>query len=222
MTIDARQDAAVDPRPFDDSRMFWDERYRAADALWSGQPNPPLVTEAADLAPGTALDAGCGEGADALWLAARGWQVTAVDISTVALERGAAHARAVGMEVAQRITWLPADLTSWVPAAASFDLVSAQFLHLPKDPREALFRRLAAAVAPGGSLLIVGHHPSDLQTIPRPLSPDRFFTAPDIAALLDPRGWDIVVRAARARGATDPTGRPVTLHDVVLRARRGG
>ncbi|MGH2346278.1 MAG: SAM-dependent methyltransferase [Chloroflexota bacterium] len=221
MTNDARIDAGVDPRAFDDSSVFWDERYRSADALWSGQPNPQLVTEAADLAPGTALDAGCGEGEDALWLAACGWQVTAVDISTVALERGAAHARAIGMDVAERITWLQADLTNWVPAAASYDLVSAQFLHLPREPRDALFRRLAAAVAPGGSLLIVGHHPSDLQIIPRPLSPDRFFTAPDIAALLDPHGWDIVVSAARDRGAADPAGRPVIIHDAVLRARRG-
>jgi len=74
-----------------DNEDFWDERYRSADALWSGQPNPQLVIEAADLAPGTALDAGSGEGADAIWLAARGWQVTTVDISTVALERGAAQ-----------------------------------------------------------------------------------------------------------------------------------
>jgi SAM-dependent methyltransferase len=221
MTNDARKDAGGDPRGIDDSSVFWDERYRSADALWSGQPNPQLVTEVAGLTPGTALDAGCGEGADALWLAARGWQVTAVDISTVAVERGAAHARAIGMDVAQRITWLQADLTNWIPAAASYDLVSAQFLHLPREPREALFRRLAAAVASGGSLLIVGHHPSDLQTIPRPLSPDRFFTASDIAALLDPHGWDIVISTARERGATDPAGRPVIIHDAVVRARRG-
>lgn len=94
-------------------------------------------------------------------------------------------------------------------------------MHLPKEPREALYRRLAAAVAPGGSLLIVAHHPSDLQTtIPRPQMPELFFTAEDAAALLDPHDWEIVVSEARGRDVTDPEGRTVTIHDAVLRARR--
>jgi len=203
------------------SEGFWDERYRSRDALWSGAPNPQLVAETADLAPSTALDAGCGEGADAIWLAERGWRVTAVDVSSVALERGAVRAREVGADVAQRIDWLHKDLTTWTPAETSYDLVSAQFfLHLPKEPREAIFHALAAAVAPGGSLLIVGHHPSDLQTIPRLPRPELFFTAPDIAALLNPHEWDIVVSAARARGAIHPDGRTITIHDAVLRAQR--
>jgi len=208
-----------DPRDAVMGEAFWDERYRSHSALWSGAPNPQLVTEAADLAPGTALDAGCGEGADAIWLAERGWRVTAVDVSAVALERGAARAREVGGDVARRIDWLHEDLTAWVPTESSYDLVSTQYMHLPKNLREALLA-LAAAVAPGGSLLIVGHHPSVLQTIPRPLPPDLFFTASDVAALLDPREWDIVVSAARERGATAPDGRTVTLHDAVLRALR--
>ncbi len=211
-----------DPGDVAMGEVFWDERYRSADALWSGNPNPQLVAEAADLDPGAALDAGCGEGADAIWLAERGWRVTAVDVSTVALERGAAQAVERGAAVARRIDWRHEDLTKWVPAEASYDLVSAQFMHLPKNPRESLFRALAAAVAPGGSLLIVGHHPSDLQTIPRPPLPELFFTASDVAALLDPHEWDIVVSAARERGATDPAGRTVTIHDAVLRARRRG
>ena len=115
---------------------FWDERYRSSSALWSGQPNPQLVIEAGDLRPGTALDVGCGEGADAIWLATRGWRVTAVDISTVALERGAAQAGAVGDDVGLRISWLQADLIEWNPPA-SYDLVSAQFMHLPKAQRQA-------------------------------------------------------------------------------------
>jgi len=199
---------------------FWDERYRSTGALWSGNPNPQLVTEASDLAPGTALDAGCGEGVDAIWLAARGWHVTAADFSAVALQRGAIHAAQVGVETVERIIWLHEDLTTWAPAEAAYDLVSAQFMHLPKNPREALFRALAAAVAPGGSLLIVGHHPSDLTTIPRPPLPELFFTASEVAALLDPHEWDIVVSVARERGAPDPDGRTVTIHDAVLRARR--
>ena len=199
----------------------WDERYRSQGQLWSGRPNPHLVSEAADLPPGKALDAGCGEGADAIWLAEHGWQVTAVDFSTVALERGAARACEVGAEVAQRITWEHADLTDWVPPARSYDLVSAQFMQLPSDQRELLFRRLAAAVSPGGTLLIVGHHPSDLETtVRRPRAPELFYTGSDVAALLDPESWDVIVNAARERPVTDSECRPVLVHDTVLRAWR--
>jgi len=200
---------------------FWDERYRSSSALWSGDPNPQLVTEAAGLAAGTALDVGCGEGADAIWLAERGWQVTAVDLSVVALERAAAQAVKIGAAVARRITWQHADLARWVPPAARFDLVSMQFMHLPPEPRDSLVRRLAASVAPGGSLLIVGHHPSDLETTaPRPPAPELFYTAADLAASLDPDGWEIAVSAARGRPATDPDGQAITVHDTVLRAER--
>jgi SAM-dependent methyltransferase len=200
---------------------FWDERYRSHGALWSGHPNVHLVSEASDLAPGTALDVGCGEGADAVWLAQQGWRVTAVDFSTVALARGAARAAEAGAEVARRIDWLHADLTGWIPEEASYDLVSTQFLHLPQAPREELFRRLAASVKPGGTLLIVGHHPSDLQaTIHRPRTPEVYFTASDAAVALDPPDWDILVSAARTRAETDAEGQPVEVQDTVLRARR--
>lgn len=132
--------------------------------MWSGRPNPQLVAEAAELAPGRALDVGCGEGADAVWLAQRGWQVTAVDIADTALRRAAGHAAEAGADVADRITWTRADLREQPPAEGRYDLVSAQFMHLPGDTRRPLFARLAAAVTPGGTLLIVGHHPSDLRT----------------------------------------------------------
>jgi len=200
---------------------FWDERYRTGSAIWSGHPNPQLVAEAAVLAPGSALDVGCGEGADAIWLAEHGWRVTAADISAVALERGAARARVVGAEVVQRITWLHADLTEGVPA--SYDLVSAQFMHLLPEQREPLYRRLAESVAPGGTLLVVGHHPSDLRgSVPRPPVPELFFTASEIAASLPPADWVIVVDEARARPTVDPDGRTTTVCDAVLRARRAG
>ncbi|HWG73562.1 MAG TPA: class I SAM-dependent methyltransferase [Acidimicrobiales bacterium] len=203
------------------NQAFWDDRYRSSSALWSGQPNPHLVSEAVDLVAGVALDVGCGEGADAIWLAERGWQVTALDLSTVALERGEAQALERGADMASRITWLHADLGEWVPPAARYDLVSVQFMHLPTEPRQALFRRLSAAVAPGGFLLIVGHHPSDLQTTAkRPRSADLLFTAGDVAAGLDAHGWEVIVSAARERDAVDPDGRAVTVHDAVLSARR--
>jgi SAM-dependent methyltransferase len=199
----------------------WEERYRARAAVWSGQPNPQLVAETAGLAAGTALDVGSGEGADTIWLASRGWQVTAVDFATTALRRGAAHAEAQGADVAGRIRWVQADLTTWAPAERRFDLVSAQFMHLPAAARQDLFARLAAGVAPGGTLLIVGHHPSDMQTtMPRPPRPELFFTAGEVGDSLPPGQWEVLVAEARPRRASDPEGREVTIHDAVLRARR--
>jgi SAM-dependent methyltransferase len=205
------------------SADFWNERYRSQTKLWSGNPNKYLVSEVSGLSPGAALDVGCGEGADAIWLAQQGWQVTGVDISTVALDRARAHAAEAGPETAGRIGWQQADVFAAVPEADRYDLVSAQYLHPPSAVREKLFRGLAAAVQPGGSLLIVAHHPSDLQTtIPRPNLPDLFFTGDELAGLLGPGGWDIVTNTAPGRTAQDPEGRTVTIHDTVFRAVRRG
>jgi SAM-dependent methyltransferase len=203
------------------SEAAWDERYRSRPSLWSGKPNPNLVSETQDLTTGRALDAGAGEGADAIWLAERGWRVTAIDVSTVALQRAAEHAAERGPEIADRIEWRQADLRSWDPGTEGFDLVAAHYLQLPAALRAEVFRRLAAAVAPGGTLLIVGHHPSDLQTtVPRPPMPELFYTGDDIAGLLDADGWEIVTNDAPDRAATDPDGRQVTIHDTVFRAAR--
>jgi SAM-dependent methyltransferase len=197
----------------------FEERYRATDALWSGRPNTQLVAEAADLPPGTALDVGCGEGADAVWLAERGWQVTAVDFARTALERGRAHAETLAPEIAGRILWVHADVTAELPGER-FDLVSAQFMHLPPEPRRRLFVRLAAAVAPGGTLLVVGHDFSDVAAgAQRPPEPERFFTAGEVAESLDD-GWDVVVAEARPRPAAVHEGHDITVHDAVLRARK--
>ena len=136
------------------TQEFWDERYGSATTIWSGNPNPHLVARVADLRPGTALDVGSGEGADAIWLAEQGWQVTGIDVSMVALERAAQLAAAAGQDVADRITWQQADILTWDPAPRQFDLVSAQFMHLPRSAREVVYRRLAAAVRPDGSLLM--------------------------------------------------------------------
>ena len=190
----------------------WEERYRIAPALWSGRANPQLVAEATVLTPGRALDAGSGEGGDALWLAGRGWQVTAVDFSTVALARAAAAAERLGVQV----EWVHADLTRWAPRTSAFDLVSAQYFHLPPHDRDPAIARLAAAVAPGGSLLVVGHRPSELHTG----LPEMFFTAQQIAATLDPEAWDVVVCEDRPRTASGPAGHELPVADTVLRARR--
>jgi SAM-dependent methyltransferase len=202
---------------------FWNERYGTKDSLWSGNPNRNLVSEASGLRPGEALDVGCGEGADSIWLAGRGWRVTGVDISTLALGRAAGHAAQAGPEIAGRITWEQADIFTWEPARSRYDLVSVQYLHPPSAQRGPLLRRLAASLRPGGTLLVVGHHPSDLQTtIPRPPLPDLFFSGDDVVALLDPGQWDIVTNAAPGRDVEDPEGRVVTIHDAVIRARRHG
>lgn len=201
-------------------RRSYDELYRSTPAVWSGRPNRQLVVEAADLPPGTALDAGSGEGGDALWLAERGWQVTAADFSTVALQRAAAAARARGFE--HRVEWLHEDLDGWAPPTGRFDLVTAQYLHATWSDRPAMFARLAAAVAPGGTLLVVGHllgeewgHGSS-----HAHDPGVLYTADDVAALLEPEEWADVVTETRERDpeAATRTGNPVP--DTVLVARR--
>jgi SAM-dependent methyltransferase len=202
---------------------FWNERYSGQARVWSDSPNRYLVSETAELTPGRALDAGSGEGADAIWLAEHGWLVTAVDFASAALQRAAEHARERGPAVAARITWARHDLTDFDPGPLGYDLVTAQYVHLPSAVRPAAFGRLAAAVAPGGTLLIVGHHVSDLQTtIPRPQDPDRYFTGDELVTVLEPGEWQVVTNSVPERFSTDSDGRPVGVHDVVFRARRGG
>jgi SAM-dependent methyltransferase len=203
------------------TREFWDERYLSAERIWSGNANPQLVTTAEALEPATALDVGSGEGGDAIWLASRGWHVTGVDVSPVALSRAAEHAAASGAEIAARLTWQEVDVLTWDPAPARFDLVSAQFMHLPRPVLDSLHRRLAAAVSPGGTLLIVGHHPSDLDTsMGRPDRRDLMYTAEQIAATLDPQDWPEISATTPERQALDPDGRSIVIHDAVLRAVR--
>ncbi len=214
--------AAVDEYRHQVHTMFereaWEERYRAKPTIWSGNPNSQLVAEAADLTPGRALDVGCGEGADAVWLAKRGWWVTAVDISSTALERAATHAAQAGVDT---VEFVEADLRVTPPEPASYDLVTAQYMHLPPPARAELYARLADAVAPAGTLLIVGHDPSDLHTTAhRAHFPDMMFTADDIAGALDPAAWEIVVAEYRPRTVTDAEGRDITIGDAVVVARR--
>jgi len=192
----------------------WDERYRSKPEIWSGNPNAALVAEVAGLSPGTALDAGAGEGGDAFWLAAHGWTVTAADISGVAIERAAKRASERGLTV----TWLHANLAK-VPAPGTYDLVTAHFLHVPKADQQPLFRHLAGAVAPGGTLLVVGHDLTDMAKLPRPDLAEFGWTIDEVAAVLDD-GWTVVTAQARSRLATGPEGEEVDIADAILRARR--
>jgi SAM-dependent methyltransferase len=195
--------------------QHWDERYRSSDQLFSGNPNGVLVTEAADLAPGRALDVGCGEGADALWLARHGWQVTAVDISRVALERAAV----AGADLVERVTWAQADLTTTAPPTAAFDLVSLQYFPLPAQPDHTALRGLRDAVAPGGTLLIGSHDMTDLATYRHPdFDPGDYYQPDDVARLLGD-DWTVQVNESRPRTTPPPEGTH-HVHDTVLRARR--
>ena len=181
-----------------------------------------MLAQVADLVPGEALDEGSGEGADAIWLAARGWTVTAADLSAVALQRAAEHATAQGDEIAGRISWRHEDLLVWDPAPQRFDLVSLQFLHLPDEMFGPVYRRLAAAVRPGGTLLVVMHHHDDVHAnVGRPAGhADMFPSGEQLSAPLDAGEWEIVVASAFERAATDLDGQPTTVKDTVLRARR--
>ncbi|WP_282696620.1 class I SAM-dependent methyltransferase [Streptomyces sp. CC208A] len=197
-------------------REEWDNRYAERQQLWSGQPNGALVEEVAGLAPGRVLDVGCGEGADAIWLARAGWEVTALEVSGVALRRAASHAREAGVGV----RWVHAGLTEAALPPASFDLVSAQYPALLRTPEAAAERALLAAVAPGGVLLLVHHAGMDTHS-----SHDSAFDPADyvwpsmVSALLD-ADWRVEVDEQRPRLVPEGGAGAHHTHDVVLRARR--
>lgn len=198
---------------------MWDDRYRESERIWSGNPNTVLVREVEGLKPGRALDLGCGEGADAVWLARWGWKVTATDISRVALERAAAHAAEAG--VADRVDWQWHVLGATFPEG-EFDLVSAQFLHsMGELPREAILHRAARAVAPGGVLLVVGH--AGFPHWEHNPDPGVRFPTPDevLASLELPDGaWEVLLSDEHERVQNDPDGNPTTRTDNALKVRR--
>ena len=145
-------DEHVAPDP-ETTVQMWDARYSADTRVWSGDPNGALVAEVAQLQPGTVLDVGCGEGADAVWLAQQGWDVTALEVSGVALERAREAAAHAGVD----ITWIHAGLLEAQLREGGYDLVSAQYPALWRSPDAAAQQALLAAVAPGGRLLFVHH-----------------------------------------------------------------
>ena len=210
----------TEPTPTDPVE-FWEDRYAGATRTWSGKPNDSLVAAVGDLPAGRALDLGCGEGADSIWLAARGWQVTGLDISANAL----AHARSAAAEVVipeGRITWVAHDLATW-PAEGTFDLVSACFLHSPLDfPRTDVLRRTASLIAPDGHLLIVSHGDYPPWATRQDGHDHRFLTpAEEIGALdLPADDWQTVIAETWQRDATGPDGQAATLDDTVVLLRR--
>jgi SAM-dependent methyltransferase len=185
-------------------RDFWERRWAQVlrehpDKVASRPPNAYLVAETADLGPGLALDAGCGHGADAIWLAASGWRVTAVDFSVTALEHACATARAVGADVAERIEWVAGDLASWEPPSRHFGLVACMYVNVAGSVPE-MVSRLATGVAPGGTLLLVGHLPVDPATgEPSPAAGQVQVTVEDAIVGLDSRDWNIAVAEERTR-----------------------
>ena len=194
----------------------WEERYSSEQKMWSGNPNPPLVAEVSGLTPGTALDVGCGEGGDVIWLARQGWRVTGADFSANGLARAARHADEAG--VADRTDWWQVDARTFAADGRSYDLVTTHFLHPPDGGMVEVTRRLADAVAPGGHLLVVGHAPSEVFTQLSASHRRAMFLAEDLLPSL-PEAFEVLVVEQRPRTMTRE-GVTVDVHDSTLLARR--
>ncbi|TFV98366.1 class I SAM-dependent methyltransferase [Leifsonia flava] len=211
-------------RDFD--KDYWEQHWHdrpdadtasATDAAPLGAPNPYLSSETAGLRPGTALDAGCGTGAEAVWLAERGWTVTGADISASALAQAAV--RAAAASVTENVDWVEADLTTWEPRER-FGLVTTNYAH-PTIPQLDFYTRIGAWVAPGGTLLIVGHLHGSTTTANGHHPPEETtVTAAAITDVLDPATWRVESAAEPDRTVDAPGHAGVQLRDVVVRATR--
>ena len=170
----------------------WDERYAAADLVWSAGPNVWVETMTGELPPGRALDLAAGECRNALWLAERGWTVTAVDFSGVALDRARSLAAKRLGDRAEALTTVRADVVTWTPEPRGFDLVLVVYLHLPAEERTAVLEAAADAVAPGGTLLVVGHDLANLDGgVGGPQDPAVLFRPADVVADVAPAGLQV-------------------------------
>jgi SAM-dependent methyltransferase len=197
-------------------REDWNRRYAGRELLWTGEPNRFLVAEAAALAPGRALDLACGEGRNAVWLAERGWHVTGVDFSEVALDKARRLAAARGVEG----EWIAADLLAYHPEPRSSDLVLLFYLQVSAEQRRPVVRAAAEAVAPGGVLLLVAHDRSNLEEgHGGPQEPAVLYTAEDVAADLDGSGLRIERAERVERPVQTPEGERIAL-DALVRAAR--
>ena len=190
-----------------------DRRDSGPGSVGANLPHPYLAREVSGLVPGTALEAGCGEGTEAVWLASHGWRVTAADISTEALTRAAERAASSG--ASECVQWVEADLTVWDPGR-QFDLVTTHYAH-PAMPQLEFYDRIAHWVAPGGTLLIVGHLHGHGHGHGPP--PEATATAAAVTSRLEDTEWVIVTAEERQR---TPAGRAIPLHDVVMCATRRG
>lgn len=204
-------------RDFDED--FWRGQWRQGSAGGPGSmadspPNPYVSREISGLTPGTALDAGCGAGAEAIWLASHGWDVTAADIAPEALAVAAARSETNG--VSERVRWVEADLTVWSPDTR-FDLVMTHYAH-PAMPQLDFYDRVAGWVAPGGTLLIVGHLHGQHEHGHPPAEASA--TSATITARLDETEWEIVTAEELLRTPHGHEGRTDPLRDVVVRAFR--
>jgi 2-polyprenyl-3-methyl-5-hydroxy-6-metoxy-1,4-benzoquinol methylase len=200
-------------------QSFWEQLWSKTvrehgDRVSSRPPSARLIAEVSSLRPGRALDAGCGHGADTLWLAAQGWLVTAIDFSPTALAHGRAMAEAIGPDVAGRIVWVEGDIATWAAPAGQYDLVACLYVHVAGAVEEMVLR-MANAVAPGGSLFMVGHRPIDPATgAATAAASQRQVSVDEAVAALDPERWQLVVAEERPRPIV---GSGV---DAVIHARR--
>lgn len=199
-------------------REGWNQRYAGSDLVWSAAANRFLMDEVAALRPGRALDLGTGEGRNAIWLAKLGWRVTAVDFSDVGLQKARQIARGAGAD----IDWVEADLRTYAPEPGAFDLVVVMYIHFSPTDRRALVRAAAAAVAAGGTLLVVGHDRSNLERgFGGPQDPSILFTPDDITADLAGIAGLHVVRAASVLRPVMAEDGEHTAVDALVRVRRG-
>lgn len=195
----------------------WDDRYATSELVWSAGPNLFIVEEIADLAPGRALDVAAGEGRNAIWLAQEGWQVTALDFSPVGVDKGRAHAEAAGVDV----DWVVADATTWDPPSEAFDLVLIVYLQLPREGRGAAHERAARAVAPGGTLLVIGHDRDNLELgYGGPSDPDVLLDVDTVAADLVAAGLELVAAGQVEREVETDDGTRAAIDCLVRAARR--
>ena len=192
----------------------WDERYAGEELLWKADPNRFLVAEVEGLTPGRALDLACGEGRNAVWLAGQGWSTTGVDFSRVALAKGARLAAERGV----RVEWVRADVATWAPPPGAFDLVIVFFLHLPAPERRAAHRAAATGLAPGGTILVVGHDRANLaEGYGGPQDPALLLTAADVGD--DLVGLEIQRAEPLARIVSTDAGERTAI-DTLVRAVR--
>ncbi|MFJ9696047.1 class I SAM-dependent methyltransferase [Kitasatospora sp. NPDC101183] len=202
----------------------WDDRYAASELVWGAEPNRWVVRELDGAAPGTALDLAAGEGRNAIWLAARGWEVTGLDFSAVALERAERLTADLPDEVADRLTWRHGDARAFEAPGPGYDLVLVAYLQVPAADRRTALRRAADALAPGGTLLVIGHDLGNLtEGVGGPQDPAVLFTPEDVLADLDGTGLRTVraERVHRTVAAGSGHGGEGVAVDALVRLERG-